>query len=74
MKREEVKTLDEKDVEITDEQANEAAGGVNIRPRIQKIETDTCFLCGKRTMVDEMTYTTIKNQRRLVCFKCMGLR
>ena len=63
-----------KSEELTDEQANEAAGGY-VRPTIKKpTEWDTCYLCQQRKSVDEMMYTKIQGEMRHVCCKCMGVR
>ena len=63
-----------KNAELTDEQANEAAGGY-VRPTVNRAtEWDTCYLCQQRKNVDDMMYTVIKGERRHVCCKCMGVR
>lgn len=59
--------------ELTDEQANEAAGGY-IHPKSTKLEHERCAQCGKLKIVDEMVYTYINGERRLVCFRCAGVR
>ena len=65
---------EEKPEVLTDEQANEAAGGY-VRPTVNKpTEWDTCYLCQQRKNVDDMMYTVIKGERRHVCCKCMGVR
>ena len=59
---------------LTDEQANQAAGGY-VRPTVSRpTEWDTCYLCQQRKNVDDMMYTVIKGERRHVCCKCMGVR
>ena len=58
--------------EITDEQANEAAGGAHYHvPRIQR---DSCYLCKKTYPVDDLLYQYIDKELRPVCFKCAGVR
>ena len=59
-----------KNEELTDEQANEAAGGyMHVRPTAAE-----CDLCGRINSEDQMLYTYINGERRHVCFRCAGVR
>ena len=57
-----------KNEELTDEQANKAAGGT-YQPFARC--RDTCYLCGESERIENMTFIVINGERVHVCYKCV---
>lgn len=54
--------------ELTDEQANEAAGGKIIRPFANI--ADKCYICNRIELNENMVYVSIDENTRHVCKTC----
>ncbi len=68
------KKLNKTGAELTDEQANAAAGGYHNPIISQSLKRHTCNQCGRIETDDRMLTSRVNGELRYICFRCAGVR